>query len=526
MLETISKGFRAAKARFTGKTELTADVIDEALGDVRMSLLEADVGFSVVKTFMARVKDKAMGEEIQLAAKSKDKNVRITPEQAFIKICQDELTALMGPVETEIKYARKGPTGIMMVGLQGSGKTTTVGKLARYLEKDKKKVLLVAADVYRPAAIEQLKVIGEKAGVPVYSEPAGNSPPDICERGVQYAREHGRDVVIFDTAGRLTIDEPLMNELVEIDRRCKPANIFLVLDAMIGQVSVDTAKAFNERLNLEGFIMTKLDGDTRGGAALSVKEVTGKPIKFLGMGETLDKLEEFRPEGLATRILGMGDIVGLVKDFEQVVDAEKAERDARRMLKGKFDMADFLEQIRVIKKMGSLKDLFEKMPMELPEGANIDDKELQKIEAMISSMTPKERSRPELFVESSWESIIANGRQQKRRTADYAPSRVRRVAIGSGRKENEVKELLHKFAMMRQMMQQIGQSSGLLGKIPGMKGIAQAKQMMGMDFSQFMNVPGMEQGPRAGRPPIRVNRDKDKAKRKAAKMARKKNKRR
>jgi signal recognition particle subunit SRP54 len=487
MFETLSRGFRAAKERLSGVAELTEDNIDEAIRDVRMSLLEADVEFGVTKRFLERVKEKALGEQVRLKAKAKDYGaVQITPEQAFVKICQDELTAMMGPVETELNWAKKGPTGIMMVGLQGSGKTTTVGKLARWLEKvHKKRPLLVAADIYRPAAVDQLQVLGEKLGMPVFTE-AGKSPPEICDHAMQVAREKGRDVVLFDTAGRLAIDEPLMQELQEIDRRVQPANIYLVVDAMIGQDAVNTAKAFHERLNVDGVILTKLDGDARGGAALSIKEVTGRPVKFLGMGESLDKLEEFRPDGLASRILGMGDIVGLVKDFEQVVDAEKAEEDALRMLKGKFDMQDFLEQIKVIQKMGSLKDLFEKMPFfggNLPDGVNLDDRELVKIEAMISSMTAEERRHPERFVVTSWEEITSQaGKKTKRKSADYDPSRVRRVANGAGRKETEVKELLHKFATMRQMMVQLGASTGLLGKIPGFKQFSQMKQLANMDI--------------------------------------------
>ncbi len=495
MLETLTRGFRSAKQRLSGVAELTDDVIDEALRDVRMSLLEADVEFNVTKSFLERVRDKARGEQVKLRATSKDLGtIKITPEQAFVKICQDELTAMMGPVDTDVRWAKKGPTGIMMVGLQGSGKTTTVGKLARWLEKKhKKRPMLVAADVYRPAAVEQLKVLGQKLSMPVFAI-EGGTPPDICEQGMREAAKKNCDVVIFDTAGRLAIDEPLMHELQEIDRRCQPGNIYLVLDAMIGQDSVKTAAVFHDKLNLDGVILTKLDGDARGGAALSVKEVTGKPIKFLGMGESLDKLEEFRPEGLASRILGMGDIVGLVKDFEDVVDAEKAEEDAVRMLKGKFDMADFLEQIRVIKKMGSMKDLFEKMPFfggELPEGVNMDDRELIKIEAMINSMTAEERRKPEKFVVTSWEEITSQaGKKTKRKSADYDPNRVKRVARGSGRGEAEVKELLHKFAMMRQMMVQLGASTGLLGRIPGFKQFSQMKKLAGLDLGAIMGDAG------------------------------------
>ncbi len=494
MLETISRGFRLAKQKLSGVAELSDDNIEEALRDVRMSLLEADVDVRVTKAFLERVREKALGEQVKLRARSKEYGVvQITPEQAFIKICQEELTAMMGPVETDLKWAKKGPTGIMMIGLQGSGKTTTVGKLARYLEKKhKKKPLLVAADVYRPAAVDQLKVLGEKLSIPVFHE-AGKTPPEICEAAVSFAHQRGRDVVIFDTAGRLAIDEPLMQELEHIDKKVQPANIFLVVDAMIGQDAVQTASAFHNRLSIDGVILTKLDGDARGGAALSVKEITGKPIKFLGMGESLDKLEEFRPEGLASRILGMGDIVGLVKDFEEVVDAEKAEEDAVRMLKGKFDMQDFLEQIRVIQKMGSLKDLFEKMPFfggAMPDHLNLDDRELVKIEAMINSMTVEERRHPERFVMTSWEEITQQGKKFKRKTADYSPSRVRRVSAGSGRSETEVKELLHKFAMMRQMMVQLGASTGLMGKIPGLKQFAQMKKLAGMDLGAIFGGEG------------------------------------
>ena len=503
MLETLAKGFRAARQRLTGVAELSDEVIDEALRDVRLSLLEGDVEFRVVKRFLERVKEAARGKQVELRAKSQEYGARtITAEQAFIAICQDELTNMMGPVDTELRWAKKGATGIMMCGLQGSGKTTTVGKLARWLEKThKKKPMLVAADIYRPAAVEQLKTLGRQLSMPVFSLD-GKDPVTICrEAGTAAARE-GCDVIIYDTAGRLAIDEPLMQELEDIDKAVTPANIFLVLDAMTGQDAVNVAETFNKRLNLDGVIMTKLDGDARGGAALSVKEITTKPIKFLGIGEQLDKLEEFRPEGLASRILGMGDIVGLVKDFEQVVDAEKAEEDALRMLKGKFDMQDFLEQIRLIQKMGSLKDLFEKLPFfggGLPEGVNLDDRELVKIEAMISSMTREERMNPQVFVATTWEDFTSTaGKNAKRRRADFHAGRVKRIAAGSGRKEQEVKELLQKFAQMRQMMVQLGASTGLMGKIPGFKQFQQMKRLANMDLNALMGagggIPGMAGG--------------------------------
>ncbi|MBL0220576.1 MAG: signal recognition particle protein [Myxococcales bacterium] len=499
MLETLAKGFKAARQRLTGVAELSDDVIEDALRDVRLSLLEGDVEFSVVKRFLERVREAARGKQVELRAKSKEYGTKtITPEQAFIAICQDELTKMMGPVDTELHWAKKGPTGIMFVGLQGSGKTTSVGKLARWLEKThKKKPMLVAADIYRPAAVEQLKTLGRQLDMPVWSM-EGKDPVTICREGTQQAALAGCDVVIYDTAGRLAIDEPLMQELEDIQKAVTPANVFLVIDSMTGQDAVNVAKTFNQRLDIDGVIMTKLDGDARGGAALSVKEFTGKPIKFLGMGESLDKLEEFRPEGLASRILGMGDIVGLVKDFEQVVDAEKAEEDALRMLKGKFDMQDFLEQIRLIQKMGSLKDLIEKLPFfggGLPEGVNLDDRELTKIEAMISSMTSEERYNPQVFVATTWEDFMSTaGKSAKRRRADFDPGRVKRVSKGSGRTEQEVKELLQKFAQMRQMMVQLGASTGLMGKIPGFKQFSQMKKLANMDINALMAAGGGEGG--------------------------------
>ncbi len=552
MLDTLAKGFRNAKQKLSGVAELTDDVIDDALGDVRMSLLEADVEFQVTKRFLERVRVAARGERVILKAKSEEYGTRkITPEQAFVKICQDELTAMMGPVDTDFHWAKKGPTGIMMCGLQGSGKTTSTGKIARFLEKEHgKKPLLVAADIYRPAAVAQLQTLGKQLDMPVFSMPDAD-PVTICKSAIKHASANGCDVIIYDTAGRLAIDEKLMQELEDIDKACKPANIFLVIDSMTGQDAVRTAETFNKRLSVDGLVLTKLDGDARGGAALSVKEVTGKPIKFLGMGEGMDKLEVFRPDGLASRILGMGDIVGLVKDFEQVVDAEKAEEDAVRMLKGKFDMQDFLEQIRMIQKMGSLKDLMDKLPFfpgGLPDDVNLDDNELVKIEAMISSMTKEERTNPTVFVATSWEDVTNNsGRKSKRRRADYNPGRVKRISKGSGRSEKEVKELLQKFGGMRQMMVQLGASTGLMGKIPGMKQFSQMKKLAGMDMGALMGgggdmggmaMPGMPAGmpqgytmpgtPGGGAPATatKAQAKKLKDKRKAAKKARKKGRKR
>jgi signal recognition particle subunit SRP54 len=370
----------------------------------------------------------------------------------------------MGPVDTSLKFKPKGGvTTMMLVGLQGSGKTTTVGKLASYLQKKGRKPLLVAADIYRPAAVDQLQVLGERLGVPVFFQP-DTLPPDLAVKGVEAARAQKCDVVLIDTAGRLAIDEQLMNELNLIKASVQPDDILLVCDAMIGQDAVRTAAEFDRRLALDGFILTKLDGDARGGAALSIKEVTGKPIKFLGMGEALDRLEEFRPDGLASRILGFGDIVGLMQDFEQVVDEKKAEEDAKKLLSGNFSMKDFVEQIRTVRKMGPLKDLLEKFPIfgEMTDQLNPDEKELGKIEALYDSMTEKERLRPSLIDDS----------------------RMSRIARGSGRKKSDVQELLQKYGMMQQVMGAVGQNPGLLGRIPGFKQLGQLSKLKNMDLSQ------------------------------------------
>jgi signal recognition particle subunit SRP54 len=467
MLETVTKGFRAAKNRLAGKTEITAEMVDESLRDIRVSLLEADVAFDVVKKFVSRVREKAIGEVVQTSVTDQaGKKRSIAPGDFFVKICHDELEALMGPVDTSLTFKPNGQlSGVMMVGLQGSGKTTTTGKLAAKLLKEGKKPLLVAADIYRPAAVDQLKVLGERLKVPVYHEP-GLAPPELARRGYSAAREQKCDVVLIDTAGRLAIDEQLMGELEAIKGQVHPDNILLVCDAMIGQDSVRTAAEFNRRLELDGIILTKLDGDARGGAALSIKEVTGKPIKFLGMGEAMDRLEEFRPEGLAGRILGFGDIVGLMKDFEGVVDQKKAEEDAQKLLSGNFSMKDFVDQIRMVRRMGPLKDLLEKFPLfgEMTESLNPDEKELSKIEAMYDSMTQRERLRPDL---------INN-------------SRMERIAKGSGRKIADVQELMQKFRMMQQVMGTIGQNPGLLGRIPGFKQLGQLSKLKGADMSSLL----------------------------------------
>src|SRR6266571_4769146 len=403
MLDAVTKGFRAAKHKLTGKAELNEANIDDALRDIRVALLEADVELNVAKRFLARVKEKALGEVVSTTATDKKgRKVQASPGDHFIKICHDELENLMGPVDTSLRLGKGDrPAGVMLVGLQGSGKTTTVAKLANLLLKQGKKPLMVAADIYRPAAVEQLKQLGQKLDIPVFHE-ENTKPPDMAQHALSYAGQKNRDVVLYDTAGRLAIDEEMMGELEQIKSRVEPDDILLVADAMIGQDAVKTAGEFDRRLSLSGFVLTKLDGDARGGAALSIKEVTGKPIKFLGMGETLDRLEEFRPEGLASRILGFGDIVGLMKDFEQHVDEKKAEEDAQKLLSGDFTLDDFVSQIRLVRKMGPLGELMEKFPLfgELPEGFQFDETALGKIVAMVDSMTKAERVRPDLLNEA------------------------------------------------------------------------------------------------------------------------------
>jgi signal recognition particle subunit SRP54 len=476
MFDALAKGFKAARNRLAGLTELTEQNVESALREVRLSLLEADVELGVVKSFLARVKEKALGEVVRTRAKQEGQTVRVAASDVFVKICHDELVAFMSPGEgPPLTMAPKGqPTGIMMVGLQGSGKTTTCAKLARWLQKQGHKPMLVAADMQRPAAVEQLMILGQQLGITVFNV-AGASPLDICRQALAQARgSSGKyDVVIYDTAGRLAIDEPLMQELHDIKAAVEPGNVLLVIDAMIGQDAVKTSKAFHDRLGLTGVVLTKLDGDARGGAALSIKEVTGAAVRFVGMGEQLDKFEEFRADGMASRVLGMGDVVGLMKDFQEVVDEKDAAEKAMKMLEGEFSLDDFLEQIRMIQKMGSIKDLIAKMPGMgdmLPPGANLDDSELGRVEAIIQSFTRFERRDPYALIRE--------------------PTRVTRISKGSGQPEPQVQELVQKFLFMKQMMGGLGQNMGMMGKIPGMKNIAMAKQLR-KQMAQGGGMPGM-----------------------------------
>ncbi len=459
MFDALKRGFREAQNRLAGLTELTPESIKPALKEVRTSLLEADVELGVIKRFLAQVEERAVGQTVRTSVKHGGQKFQVSAADQFIKVCHDQLVEMMSFEGEAVKFASNGPTQVMMVGLQGSGKTTTSAKLARRFRSEGKKPLLVAADMQRPAAVEQLRVLGEQIEVPVFNLP-DKTPLEITRAARDEARRLGCDVIVYDTAGRLAIDEPLMAELSDIKRAVAPENIFLVVDAMIGQDAVATARTFNDRLGISGVILTKLDGDARGGAALSIKEVTGAPVVFAGTGETTDRLEEFRPEGMAGRVLGLGDVVGLMKDFEEVVDQKKAEEDAARMLSGEFTLEDFLQQVRMIQQMGPLKDLVEKIPGMggmLPAGADLDGKEFSKIEAMIQSMTRAEKRDAQLLVRE--------------------PSRATRVARGSGTPVEAVNELVQKFVFIKQMMGNFGGNAGLLGKIPGMKNLALARNL-------------------------------------------------
>jgi signal recognition particle subunit SRP54 len=479
VFEALTRGFREAQNRLAGLAELNQSNIQAALREVRLSLLEADVELGVVKAFLGRVEEKALGQTVQTRVRHAGQTVKVSAGEQFVKICHDELVAMMSDEERP-SYAKQGRTGVMLVGLQGSGKTTSAAKLARWFQKEGKHPLLVAADMQRPAAVEQLKVLGAQLEVPVFNLP-GETPLKICSEAEGEAKRLGCDVIIFDTAGRLAIDDALMQELEGIKAAVGPHDVLLVVDAMIGQDAVKTAKSFNDRLGLTGVILTKLDGDARGGSALTIKEVTGAPIRFVGMGETTDKLEPFRAEGMASRVLGMGDVVGLIQDFEQVVDQKQAEADAMRMMQGDFSLEDFLNQVRTIQRMGSLKDLVDKIPgmsNMIPAGsaAALDDGELVRIEAIIQSMTRLERQDPQALIRE--------------------PRRVTRIASGSGQAAQAVSELIQKFLFMRQMMSGMGQDLGMLGNVPGLKQFAMARNLRramkgGKMPAGMPNMPGM-----------------------------------
>lgn len=495
MFEGITKGLESALSLFRGQGKLTEQNVQDALRAVTRALLEADVNFTVAQEFTQRVSEAAVGTQVLKSLK---------PYEQFVGIVHQELVNLMGPVDHSLHMRRGEVVVLMLCGLQGSGKTTTCGKLARMLHESQWRPMLVAADMQRPAAIDQLKIIGEQLGVPVYSEAPSANAVKVCQNGVAAARKAGNiDVVILDTAGRLHIDAELMQELEQIDLKVSPQQILLVCDSMTGQDAVNSAKAFNEALELDGVILTKLDGDARGGAALSVKAVTGVPIKFIGIGEQLDKLEPFHPDRMAGRILGMGDVLTLVEKAQKEFDAEQMALQQEKMLKGKFTLVDFRAAMGQMKKLGPLKQIMNMIPgmgkvADLMSSGDADpEQDLQQIEGIIDSMTPQERENPD---------IIDIGRR-------------RRIAAGSGAEPADVNKLLKEFSAMSGMMQQMA----------GMGNIQKMRQLKQMSESGMFD-PGKQvqtQKQRSARGPLdkQAEQDKKKKMRKEAKKQRKKNRR-
>jgi len=440
MFDSLSEKLQSALDGLKGQGKLTEKDIERAAREIRLALLEADVNYKVVKDFVAKVKERAMGVEVLES---------LTPAQQFVKIVNEELSNLVGSATTKLVFSPRPPTVIMMVGLQGSGKTTACGKLAKFLVGQGKSPAMVAGDVYRPAAVDQLKSLGEQLNVPVYDEGTDADPVDIAKHGLEWARQTGRDVLIVDTAGRLHIDETLMQELVRIRSQVKPHNILLVLDSMTGQDAVNVAAQFQEKVQFDGVILTKLDGDARGGAALSVRAVTGKPIKFASTGEKLDSFDYFHPDRMASRILGMGDVLSLIERAESAMDEKKALELEKKLRKSQFTFEDFLDQLQQVRKMGSLQSILGMIPgAGKLKNLQIDDSAFDRVQAMIHSMTVEERRHPDLI----------NG------------SRRRRIAAGSGSDIQAVNQLLNQFKQMQKMMKQLG--SGKLPKNPF--------QMMGM----------------------------------------------
>ncbi|MBE6573681.1 MAG: signal recognition particle protein [Ruminococcaceae bacterium] len=428
--DKLSEAFK----KFKSKGKLTEADVREGMREIKLALLEADVNFKVVKDFVKKVTERAVGSDVLES---------LVPGQMVIKIVNEELTALMGGTQAKLTISSAPPTIVMMVGLQGSGKTTHSAKLAGMYKKQGKKPLLVACDVYRPAAIQQLKVVGEQLGIPVFEMGDKADPVKISKAAIEYAKKNGNDMVFIDTAGRLHIDETMMQELKNIKDAVDPTEILLVIDAMLGQDAVNVAESFNNLLDVTGVILTKLDGDTRGGAALSVRHVTGKPIKFIGTGEKLDMIEPFHPDRMASRILGMGDVLSLIEKAEQAFDEKKAEELERKMRENTFTLEDYLDQFKQIRKMGSMEQILSMMPGVKPgalKDMQIDEKALSRVEAIILSMTPKERHNPDIL-----------NFQRKRR-----------IAAGSGNTVEDVNKLLKQFEQTRKMMKQL--SSGRFGR--------------------------------------------------------------
>ena len=449
--ESIASKLQETFRKLKGKGKLSEKDIKDAMREVKLALLEADVNYKVVKDFVKNVSEKSLGSGVVES---------LTPGQMVVKIVNDELTALMGEKESEIKFSISGLTIIMLVGLQGAGKTTAAGKLALALTKKKKKPILVACDIYRPAAIKQLQVVGDQIQVPVFSMGDKIKPVDIAKGGIQYAKDNNNNVVIIDTAGRLQIDEVLMDELLEIKENVKPDEIMLVVDSMTGQDAVNVAQSFNEKLDISGVILTKLDGDTRGGAALSIKAICGKPIKFVGIGEKLSDFEVFHPDRMSSRILGMGDVLSLIEKAEGAIDEKQAKEMGARLLSQEFNFDDFLSYMQQMKKMGPLNKLMEMVPgmnSKMLKGVDLSqsEKEFAVAETIIQSMTKKERTNPSVLSSS--------------------PSRKKRIAEGSGKTTQSVNKLLKQFEAMKKMMKQVkgmqkgfgkNMTKGMFGKMP------------------------------------------------------------
>ena len=445
--EGLSSRLQEITKKMKGEARITESNMKEMLREVKLALLEADVNYKIVKEFIANVQEKALGQEVLKSLK---------PGEQVVKIVKDEMVELLGGTESKINISPNPPTIIMLVGLQGSGKTTTAGKLANLLRKQGKKPLLVACDVYRPAAIKQLQVVGGQLNIPVYAEENSKDVVGIAKRALNVAMSKLNDIVILDTAGRLHVDEELMQELQNVKKSIRPHEILLVVDSMTGQDAVNVADSFNKDVGIDGVILTKLDGDTRGGAALSVKKITGAPIKFAGVGEKLSELEVFHPDRMASRILGMGDVLSIIEKAEEALDLEEAEKIEKQLKKDKFDLNDYLTQLKQIKKMGSFSSLLKMIP-----GANklgdikIDDKEFDKIEAIINSMSVEERTNPK----------ILNG------------SRRKRIAKGSGRQVSEINRFMESFEMTQKMMKQMKNNKG------GMKNM-----MKGINLDKFKGM--------------------------------------
>ena len=437
--EGLSSRLQEITRKLKGKARITESDLKDMLREVKLALLEADVNYKIVKEFISNIQQKALGQDVLKS---------LTPGQQVIKIVKDELVELLGGTESKVNFSSNPPTIIMLVGLQGSGKTTTAGKLANLFRKQGKKPLLVACDIYRPAAIKQLQVVGAQLNIPVYANEQSKDVVHIAKQAMNVAMSKLNDVIILDTAGRLQIDEALMEELQNVKKSVRPHEILLVVDSMTGQEAVNVAQSFNEKVGIDGVILTKLDGDTRGGAALSVKKVTGKPIKFIGVGEKLNEIEEFHPDRMASRILGMGDVLSIVEKAEQAIDLEEAEKLEKQLQKNKFDLDDYLAQLRQIKKMGSMKSILKMLP-----GANklkdidVDDKEFVKIEAIITSMTAKERKNPGLL----------------------NASRRKRIAKGSGTEVHDINKFMETFEVTQKMMKQLKTKGGMKRMMKGLK---------------------------------------------------------